>query len=59
VPLNLSYDAGTQADLGDLDTGELGGFKYDTTYNIGSSITELMYQYVDSIEVHAGLFGTP
>jgi hypothetical protein len=60
VKLHLVNDPdAVQIDIDDVDTGVLGGFKYDSTYNDGSSVTELMYQYVDSIEVHSGLFGGP
>ena len=52
VELALVHDAGSTVALNDVNTGALGGFKYDTTYNLGSSITELMYQYVDGIEVY-------
>jgi len=54
VQLDLTHDAGSVVDIDDVDTGELGGVKYDTTYNAGGSISELMYQYVDSVEVYQG-----
>jgi len=54
--LALVHDAGTAANPNNLNVGQIGGIKPDTTYNAGGNITELMYQYYDSIAVYRGLF---
>jgi hypothetical protein len=52
VPLTLAYEAGNDFDFQNVPTGSIGGFKADTTYNIGNSITELMYQWYDSVAIY-------
>ena len=52
VELTFVDENGNPFAFNNVNTGALGGFKYDTTYNLGASITENMYQYVDAIEVY-------
>jgi hypothetical protein len=53
--LNLKHDAGSQANINDLDVGSIASFKIDTTYNAGSGIAQNMYQWYDAIAVYSGL----
>lgn len=56
MKLNLVYDAGARtANINDLNTGQIGGLKVDTTYNAGTSVTENMFQWYDGVSVYAGL----
>lgn len=54
--LNLTYDAGApQANVNDLNNGQIGGIKLDSTYNAGSTISALMYMWYDGVQVFSGL----
>lgn len=51
----LTPEAGTPWDPSNVNPGNLTGFKLDTTYNLGSLITQRMYQYFGVVTVDAGL----
>lgn len=54
--LNLTYDAGApQANVNDLNTGQIGGIKLDTTFNDGASVTAPMFMWYDGLAVYSGL----